>query len=451
MSSASHRHTVDFGRLTIAGGHVGGTVRVPGDKSISHRVALLAALASGTSVIRGFCRGDDCLATLSALHSLGVEHAWGDQVLSINGNGRDSLSAPAVAIDCGNSGTTMRLLCGLLAPQDFSSTLVGDDSLSRRPMERVAAPLRQMGARITTTDGCAPMRIDGNPRLRAARIEVGVASAQVKTALMLAALNADGESWISTPGRVRDHTERLLPLFGCPIRVEGQATVVPGRVDLQAIEFGVPGDISAAAFFMVAACLAGHGLTRIVDVGLNPGRSALIRLLQDMGARIEVTEHAAGAAEPIGEIRVWRSDLTGVEVPRELVAPAIDEFPALCVAAACASGETTIRGAGELRFKESDRIATMAVALRTLGVFVETSSDGLLIRGGDISGGTVDCAGDHRIAMALSILGLVSRGPLTVIGTKCIQTSFPGFQELLAKAGANIIDNPEIRISGEVQ
>ncbi|MCZ6762204.1 MAG: 3-phosphoshikimate 1-carboxyvinyltransferase [Gammaproteobacteria bacterium] len=451
MSSAPHRHTIDPGRLTIAGGHVGGTVRVPGDKSISHRVALLAALASGTSAIRGFCHGDDCLATLSALHSLGVEHVWDDQVLSINGNGRGSLSAPAAAIDCGNSGTTMRLLCGLLAPQDFSSTLVGDDSLSRRPMERVAAPLRQMGARITTTDGNSPLRIDGNPRLRAARIEVEVASAQVKTALTLAALHADGESRISTPGRVRDHTERLLPLFGCPVRVEGQATLVPGGVDLQAIEIRVPGDISAAAFFMVAACLAGHGLTRIVDVGLNPGRSALIRLLQDMGARIEVTEHAAGAAEPIGEIRIWRSDLTGVDVPRELVAPAIDEFPALCVAAACASGETTIRGAGELRFKESDRIATMAVALRTLGVSVETSSDGLLIRGGEISGGTVDCGDDHRIAMALSILGLVSRGPLTVIGTKCIQTSFPGFQELLAKAGANIINNPEIQVSGEDQ
>ncbi|MCH8958428.1 MAG: 3-phosphoshikimate 1-carboxyvinyltransferase [Proteobacteria bacterium] len=451
MSSASHRHTADAGRLTIAGGHVGGTIRVPGDKSISHRVAMFAAMASGTSVIKGFCHGDDCLATLSALHGLGVEHAWDDQVLSIYGNGRDGLSAPAAAIDCGNSGTTMRLLCGLLAPQDFSSTLVGDDSLSRRPMERVAAPLRQMGARITTTDGNSPLRIDGNPRLRAARIEVEVASAQVKTALTLAALHADGESRISTPGRVRDHTERLLPLFGCPVRVEGQATLVPGGVDLQAIEFGVPGDISAAAFFMVAACLAGHGLTRIVDVGLNPGRSALIRLLQGMGARIEVTERPAGAAEPIGEIHVWRSSLTGVDVPRELVAPAIDEFPALCVAAACASGETTIRGAGELRFKESDRIATMAVALRTLGVFVETSSDGLLIRGGEISGGTVDCGGDHRIAMALSVLGLVSGDPLTVTGTECIQTSFPGFQDLLAKVGANIVASPEIRLSGEVQ
>lgn len=451
MSSASNPHAADVGRLTIAGGHVGGTIRVPGDKSISHRVALFAGLAGGTSTIRGFSHGDDCQATLSALRSLGIEHAWDEQVLSIHGHGRDGLSAPAAAIDCGNSGTTMRLLCGLLAPQGFSSILIGDDSLSRRPMERVAAPLRQMGARIATTDGCPPLRIDGNPHLRAARIEIDVASAQVKTALTLAALYADGESRVSAPGMVRDHTERLLPLFGCPVRVEGQATVVPGSVDLQAIEFSVPGDISAAAFFMVAACLAGHELTRIVDVGLNPGRSALIGLLQGMGARIEVTEHSADAAEPVGEIRIWRSDLTGVDVPTELVAPAIDEFPALCVAAACARGETTIRGAGELRFKESDRIETMAVALRTLGVFVETSSDGMLIRGGEIDGGTVECAGDHRIAMALSILGLVSRDPVTVIGTECIQTSFPGFQDLLAEAGATIIDNLETQVFGEVQ
>ncbi len=449
MSSGSHRHAAEVGCLTIAGGHVGGTISVPGDKSISHRVAMLAALASGTSTIRRFCNGDDCLATLSALNSLGVEHAWDDQALSIYGVGRDGLNAPGVAIDCGNSGTTMRLLCGLLAPQDFSTTLIGDESLSRRPMERVAAPLREMGARITTTDGGPPVRIDGNPQLRAGRIEIEVASAQVKTALTLASLYADGESRVSTPGMVRDHTERLLPLFGCPIRTVGQATVVRGHVELQAIEFSVPGDISAAAFFMVAACLAGHGVTRIVDVGLNPGRSALIRLLQDMGARIEVSEHSAGAAEPTGEIHIWPSDLTGIDVPKDLVAPAIDEFPALCVAAACADGETTIRGAGELRFKESDRIETMAVALRTLGVFVETSSDGLLIRGGDISGGTVDCAGDHRIAMALSILGLVSRDSLTVTGTECIQTSFPGFQDLLAKAGANIIGNPEIQMSAE--
>ena len=428
---------------------MGGTINVPGDKSISHRVAVLAALAYGTSTIRGFCNGADCLATLAALHRLGVEYAWDGDVLSIYGNGRDGLNAPGEAIDCGNSGTTMRLLCGLLAPQDFSSMLVGDDSLNRRPMERVAAPLRLMGAKITTTDGCPPIRIVGNPQLRAGQIEIDVISAQVKTAVTLAALYADGECKVSTPGTVRDHTERLLPLFGCPVRVEGQATVVSGRVELQAIEFDVPGDISAAAFFMVAACLAGHGVTRIVDVGLNPGRSALIRLLQDMGARIEVSEHSAGSAEPIGEIRIWPSNLTGIEVPKELVAPAIDEFPALCMAAACAGGETTIRGAGELRFKESDRIETIAVALRTLGIFVETSSDGLLIRGGQISGGNVDCAGDHRVAMALSVLGLVSQNPLTVTGTECIQTSFPAFEELLARAGANIIANPDIQKSGE--
>ncbi len=449
MDGSSHCHTTDVGRLTIAGGHIGGTIHVPGDKSISHRVAVFAALANGTSVINGFCHGDDCLATLSALNFLGVEHEWDDQVLSVYGNGRNGLSAPGTTIDCGNSGTTMRLLCGLLAAQDFSSTLIGDASLSRRPMERVAAPLRQMGARITTTDGFPPVRIDGNPQLKGGRIEVEVASAQVKTALTLAALYANGESRVSTPGMVRDHTERLLPLFGCPVQTDGRATVVPGRVDLQAIEFSVPGDISAAAFFMVAACLAGHGVTRIVDVGLNPGRSALIKLLQDMGARIEVSEHSTDAAEPTGEIHIWPADLTGVAVPKELVTPAIDEFPALCIAAACAVGETTIRGAGELRFKESDRIKTMAVALRTLGVFVETNSDGLLIRGGKISGGIVDCAGDHRIAMALSVLGLVTQDPLTVTGTGCIQTSFPGFHDLLAKAGANIIANREIRISGE--
>jgi 3-phosphoshikimate 1-carboxyvinyltransferase len=443
LSSGSQRHIDDAGCLTVAGGQIGGDLHFPGDKSISHRVAMLAALASGTSTIRGYSQGEDCLATLAALESLGVEYAWNRNVLSITGNGLDGLCEPAGAIHCGNSGTSMRLLCGLLAAQKFSSTLIGDDSLSRRPMERVAVPLRQMGAEITTSDGCPPLRIDGNPGLRAGRIEIEVASAQVKTAVTLAALYADGESSITAPGLLRDHSERMLPLFGCPVQIEGPTTMVSGPAKLQPIEFTVPGDFSAAAFFMVAACLAGKGVTRLIDVGLNPGRTALIDLLRNMGARIEVSQHPTGNAEPIGEIHIWPSALTGIEVPEELVAPAIDEFPALCIAAACAAGETTIRGAAELRIKESDRIDTMAVALRSLGVFVETRSDGMTIRGGEISGGRVACAGDHRIAMALSILGLVAKGPLTVTGTECIQTSFPGFRNLLARAGANIAANSE--------
>ena len=451
MSSGSQRHTDDVGYLTVAGGQIGGDLNLPGDKSISHRVALFAAMASGTSTVRGYSQGEDCLATLAALNCLGIEYAWNRDVLSITGNGLDGLREPAGAIHCGNSGTTMRLLCGLLAAQEFSSTLIGDESLSRRPMERVAVPLRQMGGEISTNNGCPPVRIDGNPELCAGRIEIEVASAQVKTAVTLAALNADGESSITAPGLLRDHSERMLPLFGCPVQIDGPATLVSGPAKLQPVEFTVPGDFSAAAFFMVAACLAGKGVTRLIDVGLNPGRTALIDLLKDMGARIEVSQHPTGDAEPIGEIHIWPSALTGVEVPEELVAPAIDEFPALCVAAACATGETTIRGAAELRIKESDRIDTMAAALRSLGVFVETRPDGMAIRGGEIGGGRVACAGDHRIAMALGILGLVAKGPLTVTGTQCIQTSFPGFRNLLARAGANIMAGSEFGASGKDQ
>ncbi len=438
MASAPEPVMNSIDTLTIAGGRVTGDISVPGDKSISHRVAMFAALADGRSSIRGFLRSEDCLATLNALTQLGVHVEWQREVLIIDGQGLSGFSQPENPIDCGNSGTTMRLLCGLLSGQDFPSVLTGDASLMRRPMERVAEPLRRMGVAITTTDGCAPVRIDGSPNVAAAETDIPLASAQVKTALTLAALYAHGTSRIAAPGLVRDHTERLLPLFGVAVKRDQIQTWITGPATLTAVDFTVPGDFSSAAFFMVAACIAGVDTLVIRNVGLNPGRIALLNLLRAMGARIETDNIREDGPEPIGDITVWPSRLSGIQVPEHQVAAAIDEFPALCVAAACADGITEIEGADELRHKESDRIQTMADALHGLGVSVKTSASGIKIEGGPVSGGTVDSAGDHRIAMASSLLGLVSGDPVTVRDTQCIQTSFPGFTELLGAVGVTV-------------
>jgi len=438
LSSASNPHAADVGRLTIAGGHVGGAIRVPGDKSISHRVALLAALASGTSIIRGFSHGDDCQATLSALHSLGIEHAWDEQVLSIHGHGRDGLSAPAAAIDCGNSGTTMRLLCGLLAPQGFSSTLIGDASLSRRPMERVAAPLRQMGARIATTDGCPPLRIDGNPRLRTARIEIDVASAQVKTALTLAALYADGPTTVVERAVSRDHSERLLAAMGANISIEAdrggaRVTIEPGR-RLGVVGGRIPGDTSSAAYWLVGATLLEGSRLLLPGVGLNPTRAAMVDLMVDWGADIAIERGNDWCGEPVVDLRIRGvgAALTGGVIDADMVPGLIDELPLIAALGASTTDGVEIRGAAELRTKESDRIATMAAALRALGVDVDEYPDGLAVAGGQTLGsGHVDTAGDHRIGLAMAAVALAARGPVTIENAETMAVSYPGFATAL--------------------
>jgi 3-phosphoshikimate 1-carboxyvinyltransferase len=353
----------------------------------------------------------------------------------IEGAGAAGLGAPERDLDMGNAGTAMRLYMGLLAGQRFSSKLIGDASLSRRPMERVAAPLRTMGARIDTTDGRPPVTVHGGASLRGIRYELPVASAQVKSALLLAGLYAEGETLIIEPAPTRDHTERMLRGFGVDVIQQGSSVRLTGPCQLTACDVVVPGDFSSAAFFLVAGCLAARGVLRLEGVGMNPTRTGLIEILRSMGARIEVANPRLSGGEPIADLDVHPSALHGVSVPRELVPLAIDEFPVLFVAAACAAGDTLVTGAEELRVKETDRIAVMAAGLRALGATVETLADGMRISGGALSGGTIDCGGDHRIAMAFAVASLRATGPIRILDTANVATSFPGFVTLARRAG----------------
>ena len=348
----------------------------------------------------------------------------------------------------GNAGTAMRLMMGLLAPQPFDSTLVGDESLMRRPMERVAAPLQLMGARIETNAGRPPVHIRGTPRLRAIDYTLPVASAQVKSAVLLAALSATGRTRITEPAATRDHTERMLGAFGVELLHEGAAIAMEGGQTLRATDVRVPADFSSAAFFLVAGCLAAHRPLRLTNVGINPTRTGLLELLQRMGADIRVESRArpaadagaaAGSAEPVADLEVHRSALRGIKVPEALVPLAIDELPVLFVAAACARGETLVRGAHELRVKESDRLASMAAGLGVLGVEHQLLPDGLWIRGGDsLGGGPIDSCGDHRVAMAFAVAALRARAPITIARVANVATSFPGFLSTARAAGLEI-------------
>ncbi|HEU4616942.1 MAG TPA: 3-phosphoshikimate 1-carboxyvinyltransferase [Gammaproteobacteria bacterium] len=421
---------------------VRGRIAVPGDKSISHRALMLGAVAEGTTRIRGFLEGEDCIATRRALEALGVPIAdEGPGALRVSGVGPSGLAAPSHALDLGNSGTAMRLLTGLLAAQPFDSELTGDDSLRRRPMERVAAPLRAMGARIETRDGKAPIRIRGGARLHGIEYALPVASAQVKSALLLAGLYARGRTVLRSPGPSRDHTERMVRSLGADLDVaDGGLTVaLEGPQTLRAAgHIEVPGDFSSAAFFIVAGCLgAKDGLT-IEHVGVNPTRTGLLEILEAMGAEIELRNPRSAGAEPIADLHVKAVALRGIEVPPELVPLAIDEFPILFIAAAAAQGKTVVRGAEELRHKESDRIAVMAQGLRALGIGVEERPDGLVIEGGRFRGGTVDSRGDHRVAMAFAVGSLVSDGPIEILNTAEVATSFPEFTRVAAACGLEI-------------
>jgi 3-phosphoshikimate 1-carboxyvinyltransferase len=425
------------------GGTVAGTVTVPGDKSISHRALMLAAIAQGETHIRGFLEGEDCLATARALAALGVRIERPAQTeVHVHGAGAGGLAGPSAPLDMGNAGTAMRLMMGLLAPQTFDATLIGDQSLMRRPMERVAQPLRAMGARVDTHEGRPPVVIHGTPRLRGIEYTLPVASAQVKSALLLAGLAASGRTVLREPAPSRDHTERMLRAFGVQLEQRGGVIALEGGQALRATALEVPADFSSAAFFLVAGALAAEQPLRLTNIGVNPTRTGLLELLRLMGAdiRVQPREGTSGHnAEPVADIEVRAGPLQGITVPEGLVPLAIDELPVFFIAAACASGETLVRGAAELRVKESDRLAAMAAGLAALGVEHRLLPDGLWIRGtASLAGGRVDSRGDHRIAMAFAVAALRARAPIEIADVANVATSFPGFEESAREAGLGL-------------
>ncbi len=418
-----------------------GEMVVPGDKSVSHRAIMLGAIAEGVTRIDGFLEGEDTLATAAIFRQLGVRiESPSDGVRIVHGVGLNGLRAPEAPLDCGNAGTAMRLLTGLLAGQAFDSVLVGDASLSQRPMQRVIDPLAAMGASIASEAGRAPLRIRGGQALRGIEITLPVASAQLKSALLLAGLYATGETHVREPHPTRDYSERMLAAFGAPCAfIPGEAALL-GGYPMQACDVHVPTDFSSAAFFMVAATLVPGSELLLRRVGMNPRRTGLLHVLRLMGA--DIIEEAAGeqGGEPVCDLRVRHAPLQGIEVPVEHVPDMIDEFPVLFVAAACAQGRTTVRGAAELRVKESDRIATMATGLRALGIRVDEAPDGATIHGGGLNGGIVESHGDHRIAMAFAVAAQLADGDVSIADVANVATSFPGFDALAREAGFSLRD-----------
>lgn len=423
--------------IASPGGCVQGTIRVPGDKSISHRSIMLGSLAEGVTQVEGFLEGEDSLATLQAFRDMGVviEGPHHGRV-TINGVGLHGLQAPPGPLYVGNSGTSMRLLSGLLAGQQFDSVLTGDISLSNRPMGRVAKPLREMGARIETSeDGRPPLHIQGDSRLVGMDYSMPMASAQVKSCLLLAGLYASGRTSVTEPAPTRDHTERMLKGFGYPVAVDGaKVTIEPGH-KLTACKIDVPADISSAAFFMVAASIAEGSNLLLEHVGINPTRIGVINILREMGGDITLENEREVGGEPVADIRVRYAPLKGIDIPVDQVPLAIDEFPVLFIAAACAVGRTILRGAEELRVKESDRIQVMADGLQTLGIRAEPTHDGIIIDGGQMQGGTVASHGDHRIAMSFSVASLRAQKDIQITDCANVATSFPGFVELASSVG----------------
>jgi 3-phosphoshikimate 1-carboxyvinyltransferase len=414
-----------------------GELTVPGDKSISHRAAILGAIAQGETVLRGFLRGEDCLRTLEAVRALGAaarEAPSGE--IRIAGGGMERLREPEDVLDLGNSGTGLRLLTGLLAGRSFLSILTGDASLRRRPMGRIVEPLRQMGARIEGRQGgqYAPLALRGGD-LRGILYRSPVASAQVKSAILLAGLSAEGETVVEEPALSRDHTERMLEGFGAKMHREGTRVGLLGGQTLTGREVEIPGDFSSSAFFLVGALVLPGSDLVIRHVGVNPTRTGLLDVLSAMGARIGLEQPRGSAGEPVADLTVTARPLRGTTVERDLIPRLIDEFPILCVAALFAEGETVVRGAEELRVKESDRIAAMAAGIRALGGEAEELPDGIRIQGrtGPLRGGKLESFGDHRVAMALAIAALAAAGETDVEGAEWIATSFPGFEETLQR------------------
>lgn len=418
---------------------VRGEITVPGDKSISHRSIMLGAIANGVTTVRGFLRGEDNLSTMHAFRAMGVVIDDDGETIRITGRGLHGLREPEDVLDCGNSGTTIRLITGLLSGQSFFSVVTGDQYLRKRPMKRVVEPLTSMGARIAGRSGgtLAPLAITGGG-LKGIDYRSPVSSAQIKSSLMLAGLYADGETTVSEPSLSRDHSERMFALFGASLVRNADGVTVRGGVELAAQEVTVPGDISSAAFFIVAALITPGSELLIKNVGVNPSRTGVIDILQEMGGDIQLLNQRDVSGEPVADLLVRSSRLKGIAIAGGVVPRAIDEFPAICIAAARAEGITTVRDARELRVKETDRITAMAVNLRKLGITVVECDDGMDITGSDLlSGGTVDSSGDHRIAMSMSVAALVASGAITVTDIACVATSFPTFFPLLEKVAPN--------------
>ncbi len=423
------------------GGSLRGNVRVPGDKSISHRSIMLGSLAEGTTHVSGFLQGEDCLCTLKAFRAMGVqiEGPSDDGNVTIHGVGLHGLQAPSAELDMGNSGTSMRLMSGLMSGQAFDVRMTGDASLSKRPMKRVTVPLASMGAEIDATEkGTPPLLVHGGRQLKGIHYAMPMASAQVKSSLLLAGLYADGETSVTEPAPTRDHTERMLRGFGYEVKTEGNRISLQGGGKLTATDIDVPSDISSAAFFMVGASIAEGSDLTLQHVGINPTRTGIIDILRLMGANLQLLNEREVGGEPVADIRVRSAQLKGIQIPEELVPLAIDEFPVLFIAAAFAQGQTVLTGAEELRVKESDRIQVMADGLIACGVDAQPTPDGIIINPGNFSGGTIDSHGDHRIAMSFTMAALRATQPIIINDCANVNTSFPGFVELAAKAGVSI-------------
>ena len=426
--------------LASGGGPLSGSVRVPGDKSMSHRAVMFGALAVGTTEVKGFLPGADTLATLAAFEQLGVQiERTSDDRLIIQGVGLHGLTQPDQPLDMGNSGTGMRLMAGILAAQPFPSTLIGDHSLSGRPMGRVLNPLAQMGAQVGSADGQKPpLQFMPVKTLKAIDYRLPMASAQVKSCVLIAGLYAEGVTRVVEPAPTRDHSERMLRGFGYQVKTAGAEVSLAGGGQLSACRVQVPGDISSATFPLIAALITPGSELLLEGVGINPTRDGVLRILAKMGARIEQSNHREEGGEPVADLRVFGSELKGIRIDGELVALAIDEIPALAVAAACAQGTTTIADAGELRVKESDRISSTVAGLQVLGVDVEERPDGMVIRGGKLRGGQVDAAGDHRLAMAFAVASLRATGPIEILDCDNVVTSFPNYVALMSEIGLDI-------------
>ncbi len=419
-----------------------GEIRVPGDKSISHRSIMFGSLADGTTRVHGFLDGDDCLATLNAFRAMGVEIEGPENgEVTIHGAGIDGLKDPGQTLDMGNSGTSMRLMTGLMSGQKFDVTMIGDGSLMSRPMRRVTDPVASMGANVTTTEnGTAPIEMKGGAQLKGIDYKLPVASAQIKSCVLLAGLYADGETTVTEPAPTRDHTERMLRGFGYEVNnpSKGVFSLIGGG-RLTATEIDVPADISSAAFFMVGASIAEGSDITLQHVGMNPTRTGVIDILRLMGADISISNEKEIGGEPVADVRVRSAQLTGIQIPEELVPLAIDEFPALFVAASCANGETVLTGAEELRVKESDRIQVMADGLVALGVDAKPTKDGIVIQGGDgFAAGEVESHDDHRIAMSFAMASLRAKGEIKINNCANVNTSFPDFVGLANRSGLAI-------------
>jgi len=421
------------------GGKLVGSIRVPGDKSMSHRVIMLGAIAEGQTDVSGFLEGEDALSTLGAFRNMGVMISEPESGrLSIEGVGLRGLQAPTGIMDVGNSGTSIRLMAGLLAGQTFSSVLTGDQSLLRRPMARVITPLSQMGAVISSREGCPPLEISGGRKLRGVHYEMPVASAQVKSSVLLAGLFAEGFTSVGEPAPTRDHTERMLTGFGYTVEAGSVSIGLEGGGTLQGTRVDIPADISSAAFFMVGASIAEGSDLVLEHVGINPTRDGVIRILKAMGADIESSNERDVGGEPVADLRIRSAPLRGIDIPVEEVPLAIDELPAILIAAACAEGATVLRGAEELRVKESDRIASMAEGLTQLGISNTVHADGITVIGGDIDGGVIATHHDHRIAMSFAMAALRASNRIKVSDCAHVATSFPGFARLAARVGLRL-------------